>query len=77
MRKTGICPKCNASEIYTNSKEKPRGERSSIPLSAWASYLTVTTYICLECGFVEEYITPNDLLNEKKIEKIRTTWRKV
>ncbi len=77
MRKTGICPKCNSSEIYNNSKETPRGERCAIPLSAWSLPLKIHTYLCLECGFVEEYIHPNDLLNEKKIEQIRSRWRKV
>ena len=76
MRKAGICPKCNSSEVYNNSKETPRGERNSIPLSSWVS-LMVHVYVCLECGYIEEYMNPNDLLNEKKTEKIRSTWRKV
>jgi Zn ribbon nucleic-acid-binding protein len=76
MRKTGICPKCNSSEIYTNSKDVPLGDRASLTLSTWIGAI-VEAYVCLSCGFLEEYMRPNDLLNEKKIDKIRSTWRKI
>jgi len=37
----------------------------------------VDLYICLHCGFFEEYIRPEDLKNEKMMEKVRQQFRKL
>lgn len=76
MKKTGICPKCNSSEVYTNSKKTHREDRSLLVIAPWTD-ATVEVYACLDCGFLEEHIHSKDLLNEKTIEKIRSTWTKV
>lgn len=75
MKKTGICPKCDSSEVYVNTKVA-LGNRSTINISTWVGAV-IETYICLDCGFLEDYLRSSDLLNEKTIEKIRSTWQKI
>lgn len=74
MKATGICPKCNGTEIYTDAGITKRGDRSSIGASSWTK-LFVDVYICRSCGFVEEYVCSNDLDNEKKLTTLRENWK--
>ena len=53
-----------------------RGERSIVAVSSWTQ-LFVETYVCLDCGFFEEYVMQKELRNAEKIEKIKSTWKKV
>lgn len=73
--KSGICPKCSSSNIYADGDPK-RGDRCTIPISSWKK-LFLDTYVCLDCGFVEEYVCKEDLKNSKKIEKLKEEWNKV
>jgi hypothetical protein len=34
----------------------------------------LNTYICISCGYVEEYA---EKIDEKKLEKIKEKWRRV
>ncbi len=79
MKATGKCCKCKGDEIYSNLDLPQRGERSSIAGANGrvSSNLWLHVYVCLSCGFVEEYITPNVLNNEKKIDAIKSTWERV
>jgi hypothetical protein len=74
--KERICPKCNGTEIYTNKKANPRGERGQIVISGW-KWMWVDLYMCMNCGFFEEYVNEEDFKDEKKREKIKAVWKKV
>ncbi len=76
MKKSNVCPKCNGQNIYTNAGLMSRGERCTVAVSSWTQ-LFVETYVCLDCGFFEEYVMQKELRNAEKIEKIKSTWKKV
>lgn len=76
MKDSKVCPKCNGQNIYTNSGLTSRGERSFVIVSSWTK-LFVENYVCMDCGFFEEYVTPEDLRNVAKQEKVKSTWKKV
>lgn len=76
MKQTHTCPKCQSKELYTNSGNVKRGERCSLPVTSWTS-LFVDIYICLNCGFVEEYITDKELHNIEKMNKVKSEFKKV
>ncbi len=76
MRATKKCPKCGSGEIYTNEGLVKRGERGMIPISSWNSYY-VSAYVCLGCGYFEEYVDIVDLTNVKKMGKLKAEWEKV
>ncbi|RPI16033.1 MAG: hypothetical protein EHM58_12795 [Ignavibacteriae bacterium] len=73
MKTTGKCPKCGSTEIYTNEKLSKRGERSILAVTSWVQ-VYVLNYVCLSCGYFEEYI---EKLNEKELEKFKTEWNKI
>jgi len=76
MKQTRTCPKCSSKEVYTNAGLVKRGERCSLPVTSWTS-IFVDIYICLQCGFVEEYITDKELANKEKINKIKNEFKKI
>lgn len=76
MQSTGICPKCKSQEIYTNRDEVKRGDRSLLAISNWKG-LFIDVYLCVKCGYMEEYITPKDLQDPKTMEKLRKEWKKM
>lgn len=73
MKTTGKCPKCGSTEVYTNANLPPRGERALLAISGWGQAY-IYNYICVNCGYLEEYIEKS---NEKKLDKIKTEWTKV
>lgn len=75
MMKTGKCPKCESTNIYTDGNPK-RGDRSSIQVTSWKKFF-IDIYICFDCGFTEEYITQEDLKNEKLISRVKEQWKKL
>lgn len=74
--KSGICPKCKATEVYTEAGLGKRGERVSIAINGWQRFY-IDTYICAACGHFEEYIPESELKKSKAQEKLRKDWRKV
>lgn len=74
--KSGTCPKCNSTEVYTTKGQAKRGERMTLPVSGWKMYF-LDTYLCTDCGHFEEYIPDEEMQDKKMIEKIKSTWNKV
>jgi C4-type Zn-finger protein len=74
--KSGTCPQCGSKEIYTDSQQPNRGERSQIPVSSF-KWLLTKYYVCISCGYFEEYIREKELKDEKTIAKIKDNWKKV
>ena len=68
MKKSKTCPNCQCTEIAC--VRGTEGEYRSIVLGATLTFsdaLTVSSYICLNCGFVESYIdSKSDLMKIKK-----------
>jgi predicted nucleic-acid-binding Zn-ribbon protein len=75
MKKNKVCPKCASTEVYNNSQRRTKGHRSYITINAWAG-LSIDSYICLECGYIEEYLSEKHLQNLKRMTKIKKTWQK-
>ncbi len=77
MKNIGICPKCNSLEIYNNSNQSfNRRKILQIvnPTKIFDRGVALNSYICLECGYVEDYVSQKDL--EKRREIIRYRWKK-
>jgi predicted nucleic-acid-binding Zn-ribbon protein len=73
MKNTGTCPKCGSKDIYTDKNLSKRGERCSIAVNSWVK-IFVDNYICISCGYFEEYAVKFD---EKKLEIIKSEWSRL
>lgn len=73
MKKTGTCPKCSSLKVYKKALITER--RAMIKVSI-LTYFTVDVYVCLDCGYLEEYMTEKDLANDEVKGKIREKWDK-
>jgi hypothetical protein len=47
------------------------GDRCTIPVSSWTK-LFIDVYACLNCGYIEEYLTIKDAA---AVEKLKNTWK--
>ncbi|MBZ0310188.1 MAG: hypothetical protein K8I82_29275 [Anaerolineae bacterium] len=77
--KSGICPKCGSKDVYAGSTLPPRGkagphEVNSIPITAGVlpSVVALDNYVCVNCGYVESYIS-----DPAKLHKIAEHWPRV
>lgn len=72
--KTGICPKCSSHEVFSGAdialKKGPFGS-NSIPIGI-TSIAALDNFVCVECGYVESYVSDPDKLTEisRKWDKI-------
>ncbi|MBQ9326914.1 MAG: hypothetical protein IJ225_00060 [Solobacterium sp.] len=63
MRYQGVCPKCNGTDILRiEGQSRAYGAGNNIPvgLSIFSAVL-VPRYVCMSCGYSEEWIDPSDL----------------
>lgn len=74
--RSGKCPKCGSSEVYTDRELPKRGERMQLIISSMKRYF-LDTYVCLSCFYFEEFVSDSDKLDSKKIDKIKQDWKKV
>ncbi len=74
--KEGKCSSCGSTEVYTNSRVNPRGERGQLVVSTF-KWMNFDTYVCLSCGKFEEYLNENDFKDEKIKEAFLKKWKKV
>ena len=74
MVKTGVCPKCQSTEIYSGSdiplKKGPFGS-NAIPVSM-TSMAALDNYVCVDCGYVESYVGEGE-----KLQEIQRKWVRV
>ena len=72
--KTGICPKCSSREVYSGAgvalKKGPFGS-NSIPIGI-TSIAALDNLVCVECGYVESYVSDPD-----KLAEISRKWARV
>lgn len=76
MKQTKQCPKCKSYEVYTDANKTMKGQRSYSNISTFTTF-RVDLYLCLSCGYVEEYMSNRNLNDQSKIEKIRKHYQKV
>lgn len=69
--KSGTCPKCGSTEVYMKNGGLQQGY---VIAFGFANTRSVTTddYICLNCGYLEQYI-PNA---RETLKDIATKWKK-
>ena len=72
--KTGICPKCSSPEVFSGAgvalKKGPFGS-NSIPVGI-ISIAALDNLVCVECGYVESYVSDPD-----KLAEISRKWARV
>ena len=72
--KTGICPKCSSHEVFSGAgvalKKGPFGS-NSIPIGI-TSIAALDNLVCVECGYVESYVSDPD-----KLAEISRKWARV
>ena len=74
--KSGICPKCGSSKVFSAHKLPLKGGpfgSNSIPVSL-TRLAALDNYVCTECGLVESYIADADILRAvaNKWERVNT-----
>ena len=77
--KKGICTKCSGTNVYANSNLPARGDRAGLlGHDGWpSSTLWLHAYVCIDCGFFEEYLRIDVLSDVKRIDKIKDNWTKI
>jgi predicted nucleic-acid-binding Zn-ribbon protein len=72
--KDGVCPQCGSERIRSGAaiegKEGLRGG-NRIPINA-VIQVALDNYVCVDCGYVESYISDRSILNS-----IAKEWAKV
>ena len=72
--KTGICPKCSSHEVFSGAgvalKKGPFGS-NSIPIGI-TSIAALDNLVCVDCGYVESYVSDPD-----KLAEISRKWARV
>lgn len=65
----GICPKCDAKEVYLSTTETHGVQIRT----TWTDIVFTELYICADCGFLEFYVQhKTDLENvRKKFKKVK------
>jgi predicted nucleic-acid-binding Zn-ribbon protein len=68
--KNGQCPKCGSREIHSNTNRKfPALNTMTIGSGNFGNrYAYLDTYVCVNCGFVENYVAKQEDLNYIKDE---------
>jgi predicted nucleic-acid-binding Zn-ribbon protein len=76
--KDGKCPKCSSNNIYVNRRGIDWGSKSQwveiwfgTPDSRINSWADFDSYVCIDCGYFENYILDREALGE-----IQAKWKK-
>jgi hypothetical protein len=72
--KNGICPKCGSKDVRSGTQWSRGGTYSSnrIPLGNMVSGAPLDNYVCVNCGYVESYIS-----DERSLREIARYWPRV
>ncbi len=69
MKTTGICPKCQSSDLVRiNGKQEAYGAGNYVRTGLIAT-AGVHRYVCLTCGYTEEWVDREDLDKIRKKHK--------
>lgn len=69
--KSGTCPKCNSTEVYVKNGGLQQGYVVAFGFANTA-HVTTDDYICLNCGYFEQYIPQA----REKLEQIASRWKR-
>ncbi len=73
MKNSDKCPKCNSNDIIKIVGRKNQERHNNTIQSGWTifSVVTVTRYLCGNCGYSEEWVE-----NREDIAKLRNKFEK-
>jgi predicted nucleic-acid-binding Zn-ribbon protein len=74
--KSGICPKCGGKDVYSDKDKARHNERGFMMVSPATGY-KIDTYVCLNCGYFEEYFNDEEFKDEKTKKKMLEKWTKI
>ena len=78
MRNSGKCPKCSGTNVLTNKNYNVYSKgRHEISGGSGMSMLRIDAYACIDCGFLEEYLSKKTLEHEHKMEKMKKRWEPI
>ena len=72
MKHNHKCPKCGSADIVTENKKTSISYNNYVTVKQnWAKFIMLVRYICLHCGYTEEWIEDAEDLNkiEEKLKK--------
>jgi hypothetical protein len=70
MKYTGQCTKCNSSDVL-EVKGSRYNTYNYIYLNSWGTkYAIIDRYVCVRCGFTEEYVKVDDKFNKIATEML-------
>jgi len=68
MKATNQCPKCQSYNIVYIKGGKYNAA-TSVPLNSWNTKMgALDRYICVDCGFSEEYLQPDEKIKKSLLE---------
>ncbi|MCB9111945.1 MAG: hypothetical protein H6634_11935 [Anaerolineales bacterium] len=77
--KTGTCPNCGSESIVISKEGGGIGYGARIYIKlGWAMSTTPawTTYLCVDCGYFENYIMDKEKLEKIKSDPEKAGWKK-
>ncbi|MBQ7801006.1 MAG: hypothetical protein IJ375_01635 [Oscillospiraceae bacterium] len=71
MKQSGKCPKCQSRDILRVDEESYLGRKTPnyLPTAFGPFVIDVPRYICLNCGYSEEWINKKDIPELRKMQK--------
>jgi hypothetical protein len=72
--KSGVCPKCQSEEVYVTPNYFTDCGKLVIHFFA---KLNLERYLCINCGFTEEYVMVKDFQDSYNREELRKSFHKV
>ena len=74
--KSGFCPVCEGNNVFTNKGRTKQGERTIIPVTSFRQIFT-DIYMCISCGYIQEFTEDKYLKEEKTMTKLKEKWKRV
>ena len=59
--RSGICPKCGANDIRLEAGRWSYRNFLTLGCIAWHGSLRIRNLVCASCGYLENYIRPEDM----------------
>ena len=70
MKNTNICPKCQSTDVIKLKTFKSTSSSNTVQLTKWGTQSAFfDRYLCLSCGFIEQYADLEDANWQKWIER--------
>jgi predicted nucleic-acid-binding Zn-ribbon protein len=75
--KSGQCPKCGSFDVYSGAyvpNKQGFHNSNTIPVSSglFSQVVALDNYVCVNCGYVESYIS-----DEEQLRRIADKWPRV